>query len=44
VTGVGPTLREAVDLAYRGIGAVHFEGMRYRNDIGHRALGAAAGG
>ena len=38
VTGVGATLREAVDQAYAGVGALSFDGMFYRKDIAHRAF------
>jgi phosphoribosylamine--glycine ligase len=41
VVGRGDTLREAVDSAYAGLDLIHFEGMRYRSDIGRRALGPA---
>lgn len=34
VVGSGKTLQEARDIAYRGIEQVHFEGIRYRSDIG----------
>jgi len=34
VIGRGKTLQEARDVAYRNIELVHFEGMRYRTDIG----------
>lgn len=36
VTGIGATLKEAVDIAYAGVRAVHFEGMHYRTDIARR--------
>ena len=38
VTGVGATLREAVDRAYARIGALSFDGMFFRKDIAHRAF------
>ncbi|MBQ4417010.1 MAG: hypothetical protein II868_04880 [Butyrivibrio sp.] len=38
VTGLGPTLREAVDRAYAGIAKISFDGMFYRRDIAHRAF------
>jgi phosphoribosylamine--glycine ligase len=38
VVGVGGDLRQALAVAYAGVDALHFEGMRYRRDIGHRAL------
>ncbi|MEW6068434.1 MAG: phosphoribosylamine--glycine ligase [Nitrospirota bacterium] len=34
VVGRGKTLKEARDVAYRNIENIHFEGVRYRNDIG----------
>ena len=38
VTGVGATLREAVDTAYRAVGRIAFDGAFYRRDIAHRAF------
>ena len=38
VTGLGATLREAVDRAYGTVKGVSFEGMFYRKDIAHRAF------
>ncbi|MBQ5795008.1 MAG: phosphoribosylamine--glycine ligase, partial [Kiritimatiellae bacterium] len=38
VTGVGSTLREAVDKAYAAIGKISFDKMFYRKDIAHRAF------
>ena len=38
VTGLGATLREAVDTAYRRIAKISFENMFYRKDIAHRAF------
>ena len=38
VTGLGSSLREAVDRAYARIGEISFEGMFYRRDIAHRAF------
>lgn len=38
VTATGPDLRAALASAYEAIGRIHFEGMIYRRDIGHRAL------
>ena len=38
VTGVGTTLKDALDCAYEGVKHIHFEGMHYRTDIGLRAL------
>ena len=39
VTGLGATLRTAVDNAYAKAGEIAFEGMFYRKDIAHRAFG-----
>ena len=44
VVGRGDSLAEALDRAYEGIAAVRFKGMRYRRDIGARAVGTAVGG
>ena len=38
VTGLGPSLREALDRAYAGAERIGFEGARYRSDIGRRGL------
>ena len=38
VTGLGKTLREAVDRAYAGVHGISFDGMFYRKDIAHRAF------
>jgi phosphoribosylamine-glycine ligase len=38
VTGMGETLREAVDTAYRAAGLISFDRMFYRKDIAHRAF------
>jgi len=40
VTALGETVRQAQRNAYAAVGGIHFEGMQYRSDIGHRALGA----
>jgi len=40
VTGLGATLREAVQRAYEGAARISFPGMQYRRDIGGRALKA----
>lgn len=34
VSAVGDTLEAALDAAYAGMGAIHFDGMHYRRDIG----------
>jgi phosphoribosylamine--glycine ligase len=38
VTAVADSLQLALDRAYQALGEIHFEGMYYRRDIGHRAL------
>ena len=38
VTGLGSTLREAVDTAYAGVGEISFQRAYHRNDIAHRAF------
>jgi phosphoribosylamine--glycine ligase len=38
VTGIGPDLQSALDRAYAGVHAIHFEGAHYRTDIGTKAL------
>ena len=38
VSAAGNTLEEALERAYQAMGEIHFEGMYYRRDIGHRAL------
>ena len=38
VTGMGVTLREAVDTAYRAVERISFENAFYRRDIAHRAF------
>jgi len=38
VTGLGPTIKEAIDKTYQAVGKIHFEGMHYRHDIAWRAL------
>ncbi|MGA3045518.1 MAG: phosphoribosylamine--glycine ligase [Terracidiphilus sp.] len=38
VTAAAPTLEEALARAYQAIAEIHFEGIYYRRDIGHRAL------
>ncbi len=39
VTARGDSLRQAADRAYAAVARVEFDGMQYRRDIGHRALG-----
>ena len=38
VTGLGATLREAVDAAYASVENISFDGMFFRRDIAHRAF------
>ena len=38
VTGMGTTLREAVDTAYQAVGKITFDKAFYRKDIAHRAF------
>jgi phosphoribosylamine--glycine ligase len=38
VTGWGRGLRDALDVAYAGVGSIEFEGAYWRKDIGHRVL------
>ena len=42
VTALGDSLRQAQRAAYAAIAQVHFDGMQYRSDIGHRALARRA--
>jgi len=42
VTGLGNTIKEAIEKSYQATGKISFEGMHYRKDIGHRALEEAA--
>jgi phosphoribosylamine--glycine ligase len=35
---MGETIAEAVQKAYNGAEAIHFEGAQYRKDIGWRAI------
>ncbi|CAD6906399.1 unnamed protein product [Tilletia controversa] len=42
VSASGPTLKDAVALAYKGVDAITFEGKTVRRDIAHRALSPAA--
>jgi phosphoribosylamine--glycine ligase len=41
VTAAGDSIAEALSRAYQAMGEINFEGMYYRRDIAHRALGAA---
>ena len=38
VVGRGATFERAIDVAYRAAGAIRFDGMQFRTDIGRKAL------
>jgi phosphoribosylamine--glycine ligase len=38
VTVLGETVKQAQQRAYELAKGIHFEGMQYRTDIGHRAM------
>lgn len=38
VTGLGSTIKEAIDKTYNAVEKIHFDGMQYRRDIGRRAI------
>jgi phosphoribosylamine--glycine ligase len=38
VTAVADSLEKALARAYEALALIHFDGMYYRRDIGHRAL------
>jgi phosphoribosylamine---glycine ligase len=38
VTALGDNVRQAQQRAYAALQGIHFDGMQYRKDIGHRAL------
>ncbi len=38
VTALGETVRSAHQLAYQALADIHFDGMQFRRDIGHRAM------
>ncbi len=38
VTGLGNTIKEAIEHTYQAVERIHFEGMHYRRDIGRKAL------
>jgi phosphoribosylamine--glycine ligase len=38
VTAAAPSLEDALARAYQAMELIHFDGMYYRRDIGHRAL------
>jgi phosphoribosylamine--glycine ligase len=43
VTALGDSLRLAQKRAYEAVSSIRFEGMQYRRDIGHRAVGPRRG-
>jgi phosphoribosylamine---glycine ligase len=43
VTALGDSVKIAQQRAYRAIESIHFSGMQYRHDIGHRAIGRSGG-
>jgi phosphoribosylamine--glycine ligase len=38
VTGMGKGIKEAIELAYRAVAAITWEGAHFRKDIGKKAL------
>ena len=40
VTALGDSVKQAQRAAYAAIADIHFDGMQYRTDIGHRAVSA----
>jgi phosphoribosylamine--glycine ligase len=38
VTAAAPSLEEALDRVYQAMQEIHFDGIYYRRDIGHRSL------
>jgi phosphoribosylamine--glycine ligase len=38
VTGLGNTIKDAIDKTYQAVEKIHFDGMHYRLDIGKKAL------
>ncbi|MFH1441400.1 MAG: phosphoribosylamine--glycine ligase [Candidatus Omnitrophota bacterium] len=42
VTGLGGTIKEAINKTYQAVEKINFEGMHYRKDIGRKALGGTA--
>jgi phosphoribosylamine--glycine ligase len=38
VTGLGITIKNAIDKAYEGVKKIKFEGMHYRKDIASKAV------
>ena len=42
VTALGDSVRQAQRAVYAAVGDIHFDGMQFRGDIGHRALAPRA--
>lgn len=42
VTGLGDTIKEAIEKTYSAVGKIEFEGMHFRKDIGYRAIKVAS--
>jgi len=38
VTGLGNTIKDAIDKTYQAVGKINFDGIHYRKDIGKKAL------
>jgi len=38
VTGLGTTIKEAIDITYQAVGKINFDRMHYRKDIGRKAI------
>jgi phosphoribosylamine--glycine ligase len=43
VTGLGNTIKEAMNKTYQAVDKIHFAGMHYRKDIGYKALFETSG-
>ncbi len=43
VTGLGNTIKGAIEKTYRGVEKINFEGMHYRKDIGQKGLASIGG-
>lgn len=41
VTGLGNTIKQAIEQTYEAVKMIHFDGMHYRKDIAQKALGSA---
>ena len=42
VTSLGSTIAQAAQRAYAAMGKIHFDGIHYRRDIAHQAIGSSA--